>query len=375
MARDCTGWQRFPTPLGMADTEPQEVVPGAPGNDLMNALRHDSAPSRTRHPWLPDVLPRSHPPDAYLQNPARARQERPIGQDRQPRTHAPRACLTIALTCILTGLTLSACSLPCAPPPARQSLPGSKRLTSARQGKACPAQSGSTIQLLQHLTATLDPAPQVAQHRGRASSSEQQQQQRAAATAANSSNNSEQQQRAAGASSSEQQQHRAASNSSREQQQQRAAAAIAAAVANSTYPPVHPYVHISHSVTSMSNECQAPYHTSYTYQVNKSQPRLTNFAATISFPPKVNQNEPSEPKNQVIRAGQQVIRAGQQQNKMHACSEKTHPISADKFSQKLPSTTPIPQHQALTRQHHTKQNTTSPPSPTGRLWDHPPLRG
>ena len=28
-----------------------------------------------------------------------------------------------------------------------------------------------------------------------------------------------------------------------------------------------------------------------------------------------------------------------------------------------------------TRQHHTKQNTTSPLSPTGRLWDHPPLRG
>ena len=83
-----------------------------------------------------------------------------------------------------------------------------------------------------------------------------------------------------------------------QQQQQRSAALIAAAVANSTYPPIHLYVHISHSVTSTSNECQAPYHSSYmyTYQVNKSQPRLTNFAATISFPPKVNQNEPSEPK-------------------------------------------------------------------------------
>ena len=118
------------------------------------------------------------------------------------------------------------------------------------------------------------------------SSEQQQQQQRAAATAANSSNNSEQQQRAAGASSSEQQQHRAASNSSREQQQQqRSAAVIAAAVANSTYLPIHLYVHISHSVTSTSNECQAPYHTSYTYlpshasctyQVNKPQPRPTN---------------------------------------------------------------------------------------------------
>jgi hypothetical protein len=51
----------------------------------------------------------------------------------------------------------------------------------------------------------------------------------------------------------------------------------------------------------------------------------------------------------------------------------------DTQKQQLPSTTPIPQHQApcqaLTRQHHTKQNTTSPPSPTGSLWDHPPLRG
>ena len=28
-----------------------------------------------------------------------------------------------------------------------------------------------------------------------------------------------------------------------------------------------------------------------------------------------------------------------------------------------------------TRQHHTKQKTTSPLSPTGRLWDHPPLKG
>ena len=71
-----------------------------------------------------------------------------------------------------------------------------------------------------------------------------------------------------------------------QQQQQRSAALIAAAVANSTYPPIHLYVHISQSVTSTSNECQAPYHTSYTYQVNKSQPRLTNFAATISFPPR-----------------------------------------------------------------------------------------
>ena len=106
-----------------------------------------TAPMASRRP---PSRARARPPDAYLQNPARARQERPIGQDRQPRTHAPLACLTIALTCILTGLTLSACSLPCAPPPARQSLPGSKRFT---------------IQPYQHLTATLDPAPQKAQHR------------------------------------------------------------------------------------------------------------------------------------------------------------------------------------------------------------------
>ena len=40
------------------------------------------------------------------------------------------------------------------------------------------------------------------------------------------------------------------------------------------------------------------------------------------------------------------------------------------------STTPTPLHQAPPRQHLTKQQkTTSPLSPTGRLWDHPPLRG
>ena len=228
----------FHTVGNMADTEPQEVVPGAPGNDLMNALRYDSALSRTRHPWPPDILPRSHPPDAYLQNPARARQERPIGQDRRPRTHAPRACLTIALTCILTRLTLSACPLPCAPPPARQSLPGSKRHQPARQGI--------------NLTSTSPPRSSL-HHRMPIIEALLKEAERAAA----SSN-----------SSSEQQQHRAASNSSREQQQQqRSAAVIAAAIANSTYPPIHLYVHISHSVTSTSNECQAPYHTSYTYQV------------------------------------------------------------------------------------------------------------
>ena len=44
--------------------------------------------------------------------------------------------------------------------------------------------------------------------------------------------------------------------------------------------------------------------------------------------------------------------------------------------QQSPSTTPTPQHQALPRQHLTKQQkTTSPLSPTGRLWDPPPLRG
>ena len=222
----------------------------------MNALRYDSALSRTRHPWLPDVLPRSHPPDAYLQNPARARQERPIGQDRRPRTHAPRACLTIALTCILTGLTLSACPLPCAPPPARQSLPGSKRHQPARQGINLTSTSPPRSSLHHrrpNIEALIKDAERAAASSN--SSSEQQQQQRAAATTAN--NSSEQQERAAAASSSSEQQQRAAaavsstseqqqqraSNSSREQQQQqRAAAAIAAAVVNPTYPPVHPYV-------------------------------------------------------------------------------------------------------------------------------------
>ena len=283
----------------------------------MNALRYDSALSRTRHPWLPDVLPRSHPPDAYLQNPARARQERPIGQDRRPRTHAPRACLTIALTCILTGLTLSACPLPCAPPPARQSLPGSKRHQPARQGINLTSTSPPRSSLhhrMPIIEALLKEAERAAAS-SNSSSEQQQQQQRAAATAANSSNNSEQQQRAAGASSSEQQQHRAASNSSREQQQQqRSAAVIAAAVANSTYLPIHLYVHISHSVTSTSNECQAPYHTSYTYlpshasctyQVNKPQPRPTN-----PLPQKAYQNTKPKPRGT---------------KKIHACSEKTHP--------------------------------------------------
>ena len=300
----------------------------------MNALRYDSALSRTRHPWPPDVLPRSHPPDAYLQNPARARQERPIGQDRRPRTHAPRACLTIALTCILTGLTLSACPLPCAPPPARQSLPGSKRHQPARQGINLTSTSPPRSSLHHRMfiiEALLKEAERAAAS-SNSSSEQQQQQQRAAATAANSSNNSEQQQRAAGASSSEQQQHRAASNSSREQQQQqRSAAVIAAAVANSTYPPIHLYVHISHSVTSTSNECQAPYHTSYTYQVNKSQPRLTNFAATISFPPRtkitnLNHSQPTlYPKKRTKTQSRNPAAQKKPHKNMHAAKKLTQP--------------------------------------------------
>ena len=233
-------------------------------------------------------------------------------------TTRPRpTCTAPALTCILTGLTLSACPLPCAPPPARQSLPGSKRHQPARQGINLTSTSPPRSSLHHRMfiiEALLKEAERAAAS-SNSSSEQQQQQQRAAATAANSSNNSEQQQRAAGASSSEQQQHRAASNSSREQQQQqRSAAVIAAAVANSTYPPIHLYVHISHSVTSTSNECQAPYHTSYTYlpnhasctyQVNKPQPRPTN-----PLPPKANQNTKPKPRGT---------------KKIHACSEKTHP--------------------------------------------------
>ena len=124
----------FPHRWEMADTEPQEVAPGVPDNDLMNALRYDSAHSRTRHPCRIDVIPRARPPDAHLQIPARARQERPIGQSRQPPNQAQRTCLKNALTCILTGLTLSACSPPCAPPPARQhnsELPAQLNFTSS----------------------------------------------------------------------------------------------------------------------------------------------------------------------------------------------------------------------------------------------------
>ena len=222
--------------------------------------------------------------------PARAVRLTQTRNGRQPGPHAylaPRTCLaiTLALACLSLAHLCKACPLPCAPPPARHQ--------PARQGIKLTSTSPPRSSLhhrMPIIEALLKEAERAAAS-SNSSSEQQQQQQRAAATAANSSNNSEQQQRAAGASSSEQQQHRAASNSSREQQQQqRAAAAIAAAEANSTYPPIHLYVHISHSVTSTSNECQAPYHTSYTYQVNKSQPRLTNFAATISLlspsPPK-----------------------------------------------------------------------------------------
>ena len=54
----------------------------------------------------------------------------------------------------------------------------------------------------------------------------------------------------------------------------------------------------------MSNECQVPYHATCTYQVNKSQPHSTN-----PLPQKSNQNE----------------------KKIHACSEKTLPISTFKL--------------------------------------------
>ena len=157
IARDCTGWQRFPTPLGMADTEPQEVVPGAPGNDLMNALRYDSALSRTRHPWPPDILPRSHPPDAYLQTPARAR---PTGKTDRPGPTATDSCAA-RLPDDRTDLH------PHRPHPLR--LPSALR-TSARKAKPARLKAASTSpsrhQPHQHLTATLVPAPQDAHHRG-----------------------------------------------------------------------------------------------------------------------------------------------------------------------------------------------------------------
>ena len=120
-----------------------------------------------------------------------------------------------------------------------------------------------------------------------------------------------------------------------QQQQQRSAALIAAAVANSTYPPIHLYVHISHSVTSKSNECQAPYQTSYTYQVNKSQPRLTNFAATIFFPPRTKltnsttPNQPFTPKSEPKHKAE-TQRQKKKHTQKHACSEKTHPTLAFK---------------------------------------------
>ena len=118
-----------------------------------------------------------------------------------------------------------------------------------------------------------------------------------------------------------------------QQQQQRSAALIAAAVANSTYPPIHLYVHISHSVTSTSNECQAPYHSSYmyTYQVNKSQPRLTNFAATISFPPRtkitnLNHSQPTlDPKKRTKHTKPKPSGTKKTHKNMHAAKKLTQP--------------------------------------------------
>ena len=172
-----------------------EVAPGVPDNDIMNALRYGKVASRTRSPCPLHALPSARPPDAYLQNPARAGQKRPISQDRSPRTPAPRACLTIALACTLTGLTLAAHMTRDQPRTPLHSLPGSKR---------CP-----TMQLYQHLTATLNPASQESRRFSRRLSEQQRAataQQRAAATAARSSSSEQQQQRAAAASSSSEQQ-------------------------------------------------------------------------------------------------------------------------------------------------------------------------
>ena len=153
------------------------------------------------------------------------------------------------------------------------------------------------------------------------------QQERAAAA----SSSSEQQQRAAAAvsSSSEQQQQRAASNSSREQQQQqRAAAAIAAAVVNPTYPPVHvhPYV--------LSNVYSACISRMY-FQMYL--PYLECISENISY----------------------LSRMISQYRARHS------------YKKSLQSCIRTPSTSLKSKQ----QKTTSPLSPTGRLWDHPPLRG
>ena len=204
--------------------------------------------------------------------PARARQERPIDQDRRPRTHALRACLTIALTCILTGLTLSACPLPCAPPPARQSLPGSKRHQPARQGINLTSTSPPRLSLHHRMfiiEALLKEAERAAASSNRKATSS------GKPNAATQTPAKPQTKRPLLTRQSSRELADALKSMLSEadlaqQQQQRSAALIAAAVANSTYPPIHLYVHISHSVTSTSNECQAPDHTAVPLILTKS---------------------------------------------------------------------------------------------------------
>ena len=168
-------------------------------------------------------------------------------------TTRPRpTCTAPALTCILTGLTLSACPLPCAPPPARQSLPGSKRHQPARQGI--------------NLTSTSPPRSSL-HHRMPIIEALLKEAERAAASS-NRKATSSGKPNAATQTPAKPQTKRPllTRQSSREladalksmlseadlaqQQQQRSAALIAAAVANSTYPPIHLYVHISHSVST-----------------------------------------------------------------------------------------------------------------------------
>ena len=280
----------------MGVTRPETLVQEALAPEKMAEAQHAAMGTRTHSPCLPRALPSARPPDAYLQNPARARQKRPISQGRPPRTPATRACLTItlALTCLNLAHLCKACPLPCAPPPARHQ--------PALQGINHTSNS-PPLSSLHHRRPNIESLIKDAERAAASSNSnsEQQQQQRAAATTAN--NSSEQQQRAAAASSSSEQQQRAAtaSSSTSEQhqraaataseQQRQGAAAAAASRSSDRTSSSEPY-----TSTTVQN---TPYHTSYTaYQVNKPQTPIhptTSSKYQISKP----QSHPNNPNHSI----------------------------------------------------------------------------
>ena len=190
-----------------------------------------------------------------------------------------------------------------------------------------------------------------------------------------------------------QQQKRAASNSSREQQQQqRAAAAIAAAVVNPTYmyyPPVHPYV-LSNVHPACISRMYLPYLKCISVNISYLSRMISQYRARHSYKKSLQSCTPTQSDSSTSKGASPHSNLRSHPPK-HAyalphSSPSTPSITSSSSpqpfkkrstttKQQLLSTTPTPPHQALTRQHHPKKNTTSPLSPTRRLWDHPPLRG